>query len=97
MFKFKLLNPKNTAKKMDSRQSYADLLKNLTEIEDVTRMGGYKEAFSYFEDTINDLYRQENVDYSYVKGVEAVFSFFNSAKAKRELTEKRLQEWDDAE
>ena len=64
-------------------------------LEYVTNTEGYKDAFSHFEDLINSMYREREVNFDYIKGIEAVFQYFEMGKEIKRKAEAELNEFKD--
>jgi len=101
-FKVKLLNQlrkvkfsRNPQSKQEWEAPLKSQVKQGSNLHFVTNTDGYKDAFEYFEDQINSLYRSKEVDFDYIRGIEAVFQYFESGKEMKEKAQTDLDEYKD--
>jgi len=61
----------------------------------VTNTEGYKEAFLHFEDLINSMYRNKEVNFEMIQGIEAVFQYFEQGKEIKQKAQEELDTYKD--
>ena len=102
MFRIKILN--NLKNKVlnhqpQDKQEWLEIRNNQirlgNQLNSVCESEGYKKAFEYFEDQINSLYRNKEVNFDRIQGIESVFNYFESGKEMSALAAKELEEFKD--